>query len=259
MCARPPVASMESMHNLIEARSLFKDFGATRALRGVDLTVAAGESVAVMGPSGSGKTTLLHTLAGIETPGAGQVLLRRAGGTPVDVAALSDRKRSELRRTAFGFVFQQGLLLPELTAGENVALPLLLLGRARADAEAEASRLLAALGIGDKAGSRIGELSGGQQQRVAIARAQAAQPAIVFADEPTGALDSVTSAEVMTALLASTVGEGRALVVVTHDAGVAARCDRTLHMRDGVIVETAVRADAPAAASASATAPSAAS
>ncbi|MCL2516015.1 MAG: ABC transporter ATP-binding protein [Microbacteriaceae bacterium] len=238
------------MQNLIEARSLFKDFGTTRALRGVDLAVAAGESVAVMGPSGCGKTTLLHTLAGIELPGAGQVLLHRDGGA-VDVAALNDRQRSELRRTAFGFVFQQGLLLPELTAGENVALPLLLIGRARADAEAEASRLLAALGIGDKAAARLGELSGGQQQRVAIARAQAVQPSVVFADEPTGALDSATSAEVMTALLASTVGAGRALIVVTHDAGVAARCDRTLHMRDGVIVETAVRGSAAAAGAAS--------
>jgi len=241
---------MDTMQNLIEARSLFKDFGTTRALRGVDLAVAAGESVAVMGPSGCGKTTLLHTLAGIELPGAGQVLLHRDGGA-VDVAALNDRQRSELRRTAFGFVFQQGLLLPELTAGENVALPLLLIGRARADAEAEASRLLAALGIGDKAAARLGELSGGQQQRVAIARAQAVQPSVVFADEPTGALDSATSAEVMTALLASTVGAGRALIVVTHDAGVAARCDRTLHMRDGVIVETAVRGSAAAAGAAS--------
>ncbi|AYG05522.1 ABC transporter ATP-binding protein [Gryllotalpicola protaetiae] len=225
------------MQTLIEARSLFKDFGPTRALRGVDLTVSAGESVAIMGPSGSGKTTLLHSVAGIETPDAGQVLLHRLG-TTVDVAALSDRRRSELRRTAFGFVFQQGLLLPELTAAENVALPLLLLGTARADAEFEAARLLDLLGIGDKAQSRIGELSGGQQQRVAIARAQAAQPEVVFADEPTGALDSVTSAEVMAALLASTVGSGRALVVVTHDAGVAARCDRTLHMADGMMVES---------------------
>jgi len=226
------------MHPLIEAQSLFKDFGPTRALRGVDLTVATAESVAIMGPSGSGKTTLLHVLAGIETADSGRVLLNTAGSI-VDVAALGDRKRSALRRTAFGFVFQQGLLLPELTAGENVALPLLLLGRSRADAEAEASRLLTVLGVGDKASARIGELSGGQQQRVAIARAQAAQPAVVFADEPTGALDSATSADVMTALLSSTVGAGRALVVVTHDPVVAARCDRTLHMRDGVIVESA--------------------
>ena len=229
------------MQNLIEARGLFKDFGPTRALRGVDLSVAAGESVAIMGPSGSGKTTLLHCLAGIETPDAGHVLLSRPGDT-VDVAALGDRRRSELRRTAFGFVFQQGLLLPELTAGENVALPLLLLGTARADAEAEASRLLTLLGIGDKAAARIGELSGGQQQRVAIARAQAAEPAVVFADEPTGALDSVTSAEVMGALLTSTVRSGRALVVVTHDAGIAARCDRTLHMADGLVVDAPARA-----------------
>ncbi|HEY0248347.1 MAG TPA: ABC transporter ATP-binding protein [Gryllotalpicola sp.] len=229
------------MQILIEARSLFKDFGPTHALRGVDLVIGAGESLAIMGPSGSGKTTLLHSLAGIETPDAGQVLLRQ-DDRATDIAALSDRARSALRRTAFGFVFQQGLLLPELTVVENVALPLLLLGRPRAEAEAEASRLLGLLGIGDRADARLGQLSGGQQQRVAIARAQAAAPAIVFADEPTGALDSATSAEVMTALLDSTVGAGRALVVVTHDAGVAGRCSRTLHMRDGVIVETMVRA-----------------
>lgn len=231
---------MEDMQTLIAARGLFKDFGTTRALRGVDLKVSAGESVAIMGPSGSGKTTLLHCLAGIETPDAGVVLLRRVGAV-VDVAALSDRRRSELRRTAFGFVFQQGLLLPELTAAENVALPLLLLGSSRSDAEAEAARLLDLFGIGDKGSARIGELSGGQQQRVAIARAQASRPDVVFADEPTGALDSVTSGEVMTALLAATVGSGRALVVVTHDAGVAARCDRTLRMVDGAVAQSFAR------------------
>jgi putative ABC transport system ATP-binding protein len=228
------------MLTLLTATGLTKDFGPTRALRGVDVAIGPAESVAIMGPSGSGKTTLLHTLAGIITPDSGSVRLHRDDRID-DIAALGDRARSELRRSTFGFVFQQGLLVPELNAVENVALPLLLNGRARADAETEASRLLAHLGIGDKAQARLGELSGGQQQRVAIARAQAAAPLVVFADEPTGALDSATSAEVMTALLASTVGAGRALVVVTHDEEVAARCGRVLHMRDGVIAETVAR------------------
>ncbi|WP_022881012.1 ABC transporter ATP-binding protein [Gryllotalpicola ginsengisoli] len=234
------------MRTLIEARGLTKTFGATPALRGVDLDVSTGESVAVMGPSGSGKTTLLHVLAGITRPDAGTVRLHRGAGV-VDLGAAGEKRRSELRRTSFGFVFQQGLLVPELTVLENVALPLLLNGVARTDAAAEALRLLASLGIGETGERRVGELSGGQQQRVAIARAQAVRPAVVFADEPTGALDSVTSGEVMTALLASTVNSGRALIVVTHDEAVAARCGRVLRMRDGMVVAES-GAPAPAAA-----------
>ncbi|MDQ0893762.1 ABC transporter ATP-binding protein [Agromyces ramosus] len=221
---------------VIEASGLSKSFGSTHALAGVDLSVRTGESVAIMGASGSGKTTLLHCLAGITRPDAGAVAFQSGGAGRVDVTALSERERSRLRREAFGFVFQQGLLIPELTAVENVALALMLNGMPRARAEEYGRGWLAALGLAGMEDRRIGQLSGGQAQRVAIARAQVTGASVVFADEPTGALDSVTSADVMGALIDSTVGQGRTLVVVTHDAVVAGRCSRIVDMRDGRIV-----------------------
>lgn len=221
---------------VIEASGLSKSFGSTHALAGVDLQVRTGESVAIMGASGSGKTTLLHCLAGITRPDAGSVEFQSAGAGRVDVTALGERERSRLRREAFGFVFQQGLLVPELTAVENVALALMLNGMPRARAEEYGRGWLAALGLAGMEDRRIGQLSGGQAQRVAIARAQVTGASVVFADEPTGALDSATSADVMGALLDSTVGQGRTLVVVTHDAEVAGRCSRIVDMRDGRIV-----------------------
>ena len=208
-------------------------------LAGVDFAVGPAESVAIMGASGSGKTTLLHCLAGIVRPDAGSVVLASHQG-PVEVTALGESARSRLRREAFGFVFQQGLLLPELTAVENVALPLMLSGADRRSAEQTAAMWLAALGLSGLETRRIGQLSGGQAQRVAIARAQTTGAAVVFADEPTGALDSHTSSEVMDALIASTTGRGRALVVVTHDEEVAARCARVVRLADGRIVDEAV-------------------
>lgn len=225
---------------LLEARGLAKSYGRTTALAGVDLAVRVGESIAIMGPSGSGKTTLLHCLAGILTPDTGTVMLH-AEGDEIAVSALNESARSQLRRTRFGFVFQQGLLIPELTAVENAALPLMLGGMRRAEAESRAADALAALGLQDELGRRIGQLSGGQAQRVAIARAQVAEPAVVFADEPTGALDSATSLEVMSALLESTVGRGRTLVLVTHDEDVAARCHRVVQIRDGRVAQTLTR------------------
>ncbi|RKW70187.1 ABC transporter ATP-binding protein [Galactobacter caseinivorans] len=236
----------------ISARALTKAFGPTRALAGVDVGVEAGEALAIMGPSGSGKSTLLLTLAGIERPDSGQVMYSPAGSAPVDVAAMPDRGRSELRRTDFGFVFQQGLLIPELTAIENVALPLMVLGIPRQAAEAEAAQWLGRMGLAGMEQRRIGELSGGQAQRVAIARAQVGGASVTFADEPTGALDRKTSSEVMDVLLASTVGRGASLVVVTHDATVAARCDRTLTMEDGRISHQFFRTQAAAAQAAAA-------
>ena len=221
-------------HTILEATGLTKTFGTTHALDGVDLRVAAGESVAIMGASGSGKTTLLHVLAGITLPDAGYVSFEGTRGR-VDVAALGEADRSRLRREAFGFVFQSGLLIPELTAVENVALALMLTGVSRAEAEKRGSVWLATLGLAGLDDRRIGQLSGGQAQRVAIARAQVTGASVIFADEPTGALDSHTSAEVMTALLDSTTGQGRTLVVVTHDADVAQRCSRIVDMRDGRI------------------------
>jgi len=192
--------------------------------------------VAIMGASGSGKTTLLHCLAGIVAPDTGSVVLSTAQG-PLEVTGLNEAGRSRLRREAFGFVFQQGLLLPELTAVENVALPLMLTGVDRRAAEQTAAMWLAALGLAGFESRRIGQLSGGQAQRVAIARAQTTGAAVVFADEPTGALDSQTSAEVMDALIRSTTDRGRSLVVVTHDETVAARCSRLVRLADGRIVD----------------------
>ncbi|MGN6425248.1 MAG: ABC transporter ATP-binding protein [Leifsonia sp.] len=221
------------------ASALHKTYGSAIALAGVDFRVAPAESVAIMGASGSGKTTLLHCLAGIVRPDAGTVGLASAAG-PIEVTALGESERSRLRREAFGFVFQQGLLLPELTAIENVALPLMLSGIPRQAAEQNAAAWLAALGLAGFEQRRIGQLSGGQAQRVAIARAQVTGAAVVFADEPTGALDSHTSTEVMDALIASTTGRGRSLVVVTHDEDVAARCSRVVRLADGRIVDEAV-------------------
>ena len=231
---------MDAMTVILEARALTKSYGDTPALAGIDLSIQAGEAVAIMGASGSGKTTLLHVLAGIIAPDSGSMLLRSERGE-IAIGQLGDRARSALRRETFGFVFQQGLLIPELTALENVALPLMLRGTARRDAEQLAARWLAELGLAGLEQRRIGQLSGGQAQRVAVARAQSIEPLVVFADEPTGALDSATSGEVMDALIASTTGRGRTLVVVTHDEGIAARCGRVVRLRDGGVVESRSR------------------
>jgi putative ABC transport system ATP-binding protein len=222
----------------IRATGLSKSYGSTVALVDAHVEILDGESVAIMGPSGSGKTTLLHILAGIVPPDAGEVLLRTATGTS-DVAGLSDRERSTLRQVEFGFVFQQGLLIPELTAVENVALPLLLQRVARYEAQDRAEVLLDELGLHGLGSRRIGQLSGGQAQRVAIARARVTGARVIFGDEPTGALDSKTAYDVLTALLDSTVGQGRSLVVVTHDEAVAGRCSRTVRLRDGTVLDTA--------------------
>ncbi|WP_223586492.1 ABC transporter ATP-binding protein [Microbacterium sp. OVT16B] len=228
--------------SVLEAHALTKTYGTTRALAGMDLAINRGESVAIMGASGSGKTTLLHVLAGIVTPDSGSVTFRPAVGDAILLTGLGESARSRLRRERLGFVFQQGLLIPELTAVENVALASMINGTKRADAVQHAASWLSALGLAGMADRRIGELSGGQAQRVAIARAQATGAELVFADEPTGALDSRTSHEVMDALLWSTTGQGRTLVVVTHDAEVASRCSRTIAVRDGLIVSSAVTA-----------------
>ncbi|WP_394939030.1 ABC transporter ATP-binding protein [Psychromicrobium sp. YIM B11713] len=223
------------MTNILSIRNLHKSYGSTVALAGIDLDLRTGESVAIMGASGSGKTTLLHCLAGIITPDAGMVGFAGPHGAQT-ISAMKETERSRLRRESFGFVFQQGLLLPELTALENVALALMLSGTARAQAEGYAQQWLASLGLAGMEQRRIGELSGGQAQRVAIARAQVTGANVIFADEPTGALDSSTSAEVMDALLKSTVGLGKTLVLVTHDSAVAARCGRLVEVRDGRVI-----------------------
>ena len=220
---------------VLSAKQLAKTYGTTVALAGVDLSVRQGEAVAVMGPSGSGKTTLLHCLSGILRPDHGEVVARTER-VHVRVTDLKDADLARLRREEFGFVFQQGLLLPELTALENAALPLMLAGVGRREAEQHAAGWLAHLGLAGLEGRRLGEMSGGQVQRIAIARSQATGPGVTFADEPTGALDQTTSAEVLHALLGATVGRGRTLVMVTHDEAVAARCSRIIRLQDGRIV-----------------------
>jgi putative ABC transport system ATP-binding protein len=216
--------------SILSARGVTRSFGATDALRGVDCDVARGEVLAVMGPSGSGKSTLLHCLAGILRPDAGEVCF---DGARID--DLSERARTELRRRRFGFVFQFGQLVPELSAIENVALPMLLAGVARREAIEHASGWFPRLRLDGLDARRPGELSGGEAQRVALARAMVAQPDVVFADEPTGSLDSLAGELVMDLLVDTARNEGTTVVIVTHEPRVAAYADREIVVRDGRI------------------------
>jgi putative ABC transport system ATP-binding protein len=214
---------------LLIADGLRKTYGATPALSGASMGVRAGEIVAVMGPSGSGKSTLLHCLGAIVRPDAGRVVY--AGR---EISALSDVDRSALRRSDFGFVFQFGQLVPELTCLENVALGLRLDGVRRRVAEQRARDWLDQLEVADVAGKLPGQISGGQGQRVAVARALVTGPRVVFADEPTGALDSLNGEKVMVLLTRAARESGAAVVLVTHEARVAAYADREVIVRDGV-------------------------
>jgi putative ABC transport system ATP-binding protein len=214
----------------------------TLALDHVSFALGEGETVAVMGPSGSGKSTLLHALAGIIKPTAGTVTFR---GSNLD--AMSDAGRTKLRRNAFGFVFQSGQLLPELPAVENIALPMMLDGMPYRTATDTAILWLERMGLRALANNRPGEMSGGQMQRIAIARALAVKPAVVFADEPTGALDQTTGREVMGILMAAARDNGAAVVVVTHDPNVAGFCGRTVMMQDGRLHQPDADANAAAA------------
>ncbi|WP_440900829.1 ABC transporter ATP-binding protein [Actinosynnema sp.] len=216
------------MRPLLEAVDLRKSFGPTPALDGAGLAVHAGEVLAIMGPSGSGKSTLLHCLAGILQPDSGTVRYRE-----VELSALADGARSELRRTDFGFVFQFGQLVPELSCLENVALPLRLGGVKRKAAESRAREWLERLEVDGVADKRPGETSGGQAQRVAVARALVTGPKVVFADEPTGALDSLNGERVMQFLVTAARETSAAVVLVTHEARVAAYSDREVVVRDG--------------------------
>lgn len=224
---------------MLEARVLTLSYGQTRALNGVSLSVASGESVAVMGASGSGKSSLLHCLAGVIAPSSGSVHI---DGT--DLTGLSDRSRSRVRLERVGVVFQFGDLVPELSLIENVMLPLQLLGQKAAPARDRALELLTELGIPHLADSRAGEVSGGQAQRAAVARAMVHQPAIVLADEPTGSLDSFNAEEVMDALIALTRTADTALVVVTHDNRVASHLDRLITLHDGAVLNSGLGAEA---------------
>ncbi|GGX50638.1 ABC transporter ATP-binding protein [Streptomyces minutiscleroticus] len=225
---------------LLAARGLVKTYGGTPALRGASVVLRQGEILAVTGASGSGKSTLLHCLAGIVRPDEGSVVHR--GSERLDRA--SEKRLSTLRRTEFGVVFQFGQLIPELTAADNVALPLLLAGAPRAEALERAGEWLERFGVRERAGARPGELSGGQAQRVALARALVTGPKAVFADEPTGALDSLAGEQVMTALVRTVRECGTSVLLVTHDAQVAAYADREVRLRDGAVLTDGADADA---------------
>ena len=219
---------------IMRARGLEMSFGQTHALRGVDLDVAAGEVLAVTGPSGSGKSTLLHVMAGVLVPDAGSVGYH-GGNVSQDIAALDEAARSRLRLSEFGFIFQFGQLLPDLSALDNVTIPLLLASTPRRKALAQARETLGELGLSEHLDKRPGQLSGGQAQRAAVARALVTSPRILFADEPTGSLDSLAAERTMEVLLNSVHSRGAALVIITHDARVAAYADREVTVRDGRI------------------------
>ncbi|WP_460069025.1 ABC transporter ATP-binding protein [Streptomyces sp. YKOK-I1] len=214
--------------SLLVAEDLKKAYGPTMALDGAEFSIHPGEVVAVMGPSGSGKSTLLHCLAGIVTPDSGSI---RYDGR--DLATMSDAQRSALRRSEFGFVFQFGQLVPELTCVENVALPLRLNGTQRKQAEKTALSWMERLEVDGLARKRPGEVSGGQGQRVAVARSLVTSPRLIFADEPTGALDSLNGERVMELLTEAARSANAAVVLVTHEARVAAYSDREIVVRDG--------------------------
>ncbi|MGW3669159.1 ABC transporter ATP-binding protein [Streptomyces sp. NPDC005141] len=214
--------------SLLTASELRKTYGPTAALDGAEFSIHPGEVVAVMGPSGSGKSTLLHCLAGIVTPDSGSITYNGR-----EMATMNDAQRSALRRSEFGFVFQFGQLVPELTCVENVALPLRLNGKGRKEAERVALSWMEKLEVDDLKGKRPGEVSGGQGQRVAVARSLVTDPRVLFADEPTGALDSLNGERVMQLLTDAARSTNAAVVLVTHEARVAAYSDREIVVRDG--------------------------
>ncbi len=223
-----PTSSDEG--TIIQATDVKYQFGETPALRGANLTVVDGEILAVMGPSGSGKSTLLHCLAGILVPTSGEIFF---DGHRLDT--MNDDERSQLRRESFGFVFQFGQLVPELTAQENVALPLLLGGMRRHDALERAHGWFERLQLSGMEQRRSGELSGGQAQRVALARGLVTRPRLLFADEPTGSLDSLTGELVMELLVGAARHDATTVVIVTHEPRVAAYADREVIVRDGLV------------------------
>ncbi len=216
---------------IIEAKGIRKSFGSLKVLKGIDFSVEKGEVVAIMGASGAGKSTLLQILGTLSTPDAGELII---DGT--DVLKLSSHELSAFRNTKLGFVFQFHHLLPEFTAIENVMIPAFIAGKGMKEAREEASELLARVGLSERESHKPSELSGGEQQRVAIARAIINRPAVLFADEPSGNLDSRTKEEIHSLFFSLRDTLGQTIVIVTHDSSLAAQCDRCLNMRDGLFI-----------------------
>ncbi len=217
---------------IIKATDLTKTFNnQTKALRGANFTVKKGEAVAVMGPSGSGKSTLLHCMAGILKADSGKVMFDGK-----DITKLSEKQRNKLRRERFGFVFQFSQLVPELTALDNVALPLIIQGKDKRAAYKKAAEWLEKVEASDIAGKLPGQLSGGQAQRIAIARAMIIEPDILFADEPTGSLDSLSSEKIMTLFVDTVKKTDSTLILITHEPTIAAYADREITVRDGIVL-----------------------
>jgi putative ABC transport system ATP-binding protein len=235
------------MQYLVEARDVYKSYHRGRvevnAVRGVSLSVRAGELVAIVGPSGSGKSTLLNLLAALDRPDRGEVII---AGT--ELSKLDDAGRTKLRREQVGLIFQFFNLLPLLSARENVALPMLLGGVPRAQAEKRADELLTRVGLSLRTDHTPDEMSGGEMQRVAVARALGPRPSVLLADEPTGNLDSRTGVEVLALLKSAAQSEGCAVIMVTHDQSAAAAADRIVEFRDGTIVNDAAAPATPGAA-----------
>jgi putative ABC transport system ATP-binding protein len=227
----PSAPARSAAARAVELRKVYGEGDASvEALRGVSVDLAAGEFTVIMGPSGSGKSTLLHCLAGLDTPTDGQVFIGE-----IDLTQLNDKRLTELRRDKVGFVFQAFNLVPTLTAKENITLPLDIAGREVDGAWFD--EVVATIGIGDRLTHRPNQLSGGQQQRVAGARAMVSRPEIVFADEPTGNLDSHSGAELLGFLRSAVTDHGQTIVMVTHDANAASYADRVIFLEDGHVVD----------------------
>lgn len=216
---------------MIEAKGIEKSFGPLKVLKGIDFSTDKAEVVAIMGASGAGKSTLLQILGTLSTPDSGTLLV-----DGVDVFALPQKSLAEFRGKKIGFVFQAHHLLPEFTALENVMIPALIAGKSRSEASARAEQLLREVGLAERLSHKPSQLSGGEQQRVAIARALVNGPTVLFADEPSGNLDSATKAEIHQLFFDLRDSHGQTIVIVTHDPELAAMCDRTLHMKDGLFI-----------------------